>query len=329
MLLDAVRMYLTLLKILVPALIVVKALEMAGGIEWLGQLLGPVMAWVGLPAVLGVVWAATLMTNLVTGLIVFFEVIGDTSLTVAQITVLSSLMLIGHSLPVEGAVARRAGVPWTFTILLRVGGALLLGGFLHYLYSTTAVLQEPAAFAWEPDARPDTLIAWALSQVKTLAVVFIIILALLILLRALKRLGIERLIHLALAPLLKLLGIGQAAANVTVIGVLLGLSYGAGLVIRDVDSDVMTPRDSFLTLCFLGLAHSMIEDTLLMLVLGADLSGIFWARLVFAILAIAILARCLPDKRSAQGALQPAAFGEPSAEAAEEACKKAANEKVQ
>lgn len=37
---------------------------------------------------------------------------------------------------------------------------------------------------------------------------------------------------------LRVLGIGQSAANVTVIGVVLGLSYGAGLLIRDLDAGV-------------------------------------------------------------------------------------------
>src|SRR5699024_6133042 len=118
--------YFTLLKILVPALVIVKGLQMLGAVEWLGAVLSPLMGWLGLPDVMGVVWAATLLTNIFTGLVVLFEVAGDTPLTVAQATVLGSLLLVGHSLPVEGAVARRAGVPWSVTVLLRVGGALLL-----------------------------------------------------------------------------------------------------------------------------------------------------------------------------------------------------------
>ena len=38
--------------------------------------------------------------------------------------------------------------------------------------------------------------------------------------------------------LLRVLGIGQSAANVTVIGVALGLSYDAGLLIRDLNAGV-------------------------------------------------------------------------------------------
>jgi hypothetical protein len=42
---------------------------------------------------------------------------------------------------------------------------------------------------------------------------------------------------------------------------------------------------------FLCLSHSVIEDTLLIALLGAHLSGIFWARLLFTWIVIAILTR--------------------------------------
>lgn len=288
---DALSVYTTLLKVMVPALLIVKGLEWLGAIGWLGEVLSPLMGWLGLPDAMGVVWAATLLTNIFTGLVVFFEVAGDMSLSVAQVTVLGALMLVGHSLPVEGAVAKRAGVPWWVTLALRLGGALVLGGILHWVYATGGLLQETAEIAWRPAPVPEGPLAWGMAQLRTLAMIYLIILGLLLLLAVLRHLRLERLIHLALAPLLGVLGIGRSAANTTVIGFTLGLSYGAGLLIRDVDAGVMNRRDSFLALCFLGLCHSVIEDTLLILLLGADLTGVLWARLLFACLVIFAMAR--------------------------------------
>ena len=48
-----------------------------------------------------------------------------------------------------------------------------------------------------------------------------------------------------------------------------------------------------MSMAFLGLCHSLIEDTLLILLLGADLSAILWARLGFSLLVIAVLSRIL------------------------------------
>ena len=109
----------------------------------------------------------------------------------------------------------------------------------------------------------------------------------------LRYLGIEKAIHYLLSPLLRLLGIGKKATNIIVVGLTLGLSFGGGILIREAKSGDIDSKDIFLTIAFLGLCHSVIEDTLLMLLLGADLSAVLWARLVFGIVFIAILARLI------------------------------------
>lgn len=106
------------------------------------------------------------------------------------------------------------------------------------------------------------------------------------LLRILRRIKLEPLLHRFLTPPLKLIGIGPAAANVMVIGQVLGLSYGAGLLIRDVDKGTMCARDSYLALCFLGLAHSLIVA-----IMGANIIIYVVVRIVFAITVIAVLSR--------------------------------------
>ena len=290
---ESLRVYGVLLKIMIPTLIVVKVLQEFGAMQVIGSVLAPVMSLTGLPAELGIVWATTLLTNMFAGIVVFVGMAGDLSLTVEQVTVLGSLMLIGHSIPIEGAVARRAGVPWWITIALRVGGALVLGGILHIIYTRLNLLQEPATIVWNIADTDDSLASWVLAQIKTLIIIYFVILSLIVLLNTLRLLGLERIIHLGLVPVLRLLGIGRSAANVTVIGVALGLSYGAGLLIRDFDNGVMSRRDAYLALCFLGLLHSVIEDTLLIMALGADLSGILWARIIFAFIITGILARML------------------------------------
>lgn len=299
---DSLQVFVELLKVMLPALVAVKIAQTFGLVDSLGILLSPVMALLGLPAVLGIVWATALATNLFTALVVFFQMAGELSLTVEQVSVLGIILLLAHSLPVEGAVAKRAGIPWWTTITLRVGGAIVLGTAMHNAYSALDVYQMPAQFHWQPAQVDDTLLSWLMSQLHTLAIAFVIITALIALMRVLKALGIERLLHLMLAPFLRTLGIGKAATNVTVIGATLGLSYGAGLLIRDIDSGAMSRRDAYLSICFIGLAHSLIEDTLLILTLGADLSSILWIRLVFAFVVIALIARLTASPRSIRSA---------------------------
>lgn len=289
---DLFGVYLTLLKVMVPALVVVKVLDEFGATAWVAVVLSPLMALVGLPDEVAIVWAAAMLVNIYTGMVVFYDVVPQLGLNVAQVTVLGTLILVAHSLPVEGAVAKAAGASWRSTLALRLGGALVLGALLNLAYSLSGSLQQPAQLLWQP-AGPgdDSLLAWALAQAQMLVLILFVIAALMLTLRGLHAIGVERWMHAALAPMLRLIGIGREAGHVTVIGFTLGISFGAGLLIREARSGVLTRRDMFLTMAFLGLCHSVIEDTLLIVLLGADLSGILWARLAFALAVIAVLAR--------------------------------------
>ena len=100
-----------------------------------------------------------------------------------------------------------------------------------------------------------------------------------------------RLIHFLLAPVLRLLGIATAASNIIIVGLTLGLSFGGGLLINEARRGHIAGKDIFMSMAFLGLCHSLIEDTLLMLLLGADLSTIVFAGLAFSLLAILALSR--------------------------------------
>lgn len=288
---DAFASYLLLIRLMVPALVIVKALDMMGGTQLLAKLLEPVMRLVGLPAEVGIVWSAAMLTNIYTGLAIYADMSMDVPLSVAQASVLGTMILVAHALPVEGAVAKATGVPWAATLLIRLGGALLLGTLLHAWYSGTGSLQQTAVMLWRPESTDASLLAWALAQLRALVMIFVIIVALMALLRILKALGVERLMHAMLAPLLRVVGIGREASNVTIIGFTLGLSIGAGLLIREARTGALSRRDIFLTMAFLGLCHSVIEDTLIILLLGADLSAILWMRLAFAIVVTALIAR--------------------------------------
>ena len=291
---ESVAVYLSLLRILVPALVIVKALELTGLTRVIGHVLAPLMASIGLPDGASIVWAATMLVNLYTGMAVFVGLITSEPMTVAQVTVLGSLMVVCHSLPVEGSVARAAGVPLWFTFVLRAGAAWLFGWVLHVTFAAGGWFEQPVVPAWQPRAGDASLWQWGVDQLVTLALTYAIILALMVVLETLRALGVEALIHALLRPVLRLIGIGPDAANITVIGITLGLTFGAGLLIRDIRAGTLSRRDAMLTVCFLGLCHSLIEDTILVMLLGASPVGVLWARLVMALLVIGALARLPP-----------------------------------
>ena len=279
----------TLYKIMIPMIIVIKVFEEFGGIELLSQWLSPVMSLVGLPSEMGLVWATTLVTNMYAGLVVFIST--DVDLTVAQVSILGTLMLLAHSLPIEVAVAKKAGVGVVATLVTRLGGSLLMGWILHQIYQGGDLLNTPAKVIWRhaPVSDP-SYVAWAIDQLKSLAMIFVIIATLMTFLRLLKLLGIEKLMAILLKPILSVLGISREATNLTIVGITLGVSFGGGLLINEAKRGVISPRDIFVAMMLLNLLHSLIEDTLLILLIGADFMTIFWGRMVFAVTVIGMLA---------------------------------------
>ena len=283
----------SLMKIMIPALIIVRCIELLGWIGALGEMIQPVMLLVGLPGETGLVWMAAMMGNIYTGMAVFYQLGLAEQLSIAQVSVISSMMLIAHSLPVEVAIARAVGISLWFTLLLRIGGAFVFGYIAYQTHSGLALLQVPAPQLWQPETADTSWAAWFLTQGQTIVIAFAIIAALTLFLRILRVLGIERLIHFLLAPVLRLLGIATVASNIIIVGLTLGLSFGGGLLINEARRGHIAGKDIFLSMAFLGLCHSLIEDTLLMMMLGADVGTIVLARMAFSLLAILALSRLL------------------------------------
>jgi len=285
---DILNVTFTLFKVMIPILILIKIVEALGGIVLLSHLLGPLMQIVGLPDSMGLVWATTMLTNIYGGLIVLISI--DSTLTIAQASILGSMMLLAHSLPIEATIAKKAGVSLSATLLIRIGGSFLFGWLLHLTYQSTDSLTQPAQMLWSPEINQQSdIINWAIDQLQNLLMVFMVISALLFTLKILNVLGIEKLIAIILRPFLRLLGISPEATNITIIGATLGLSFGGGLLIHEAQKGHVPAKDVFTAIMLLNLLHSLIEDTLLILLIGADFNTIFWGRIIFSMLVIMLL----------------------------------------
>jgi len=292
---DALKLSLDLFKIMIPVIIVVKILKELDLIKYLAAPLGPVMTVVGLPAEMGLVWATAMLNNLYGAIIVLLSLVKDTPISTAQATVLCVMMLVAHTLPIELKIAQTSGPRLMFQALCRLSSALLLGWMLHIFYSRSGLLQQPVDILLRPEGQnvshKESLSLWALGEAQNLLSIFFIILGLFLLMRLLKKLRIIDAMNRMLSPVLKLMGIGPKASAITVIGLTLGISYGGGLIIHEARSGRVHKRDVFYSLTLMGLSHALIEDTLLMFMVGGRLSGVLWARLAFSLLAVTLLVR--------------------------------------
>lgn len=290
---NALQTSLTLFKIIIPVSIITRLLQEWGLIDYFGIILSPVMELVGMPGSLGLVWAAAIFTNIYSGMVVFASLAQGLELTVAQVSVLGTMILVAHSLPVELMIAQKSGARLPAILLIRILGALLLGWLLKTTYNLTGALQQPNQTLWIPPVVNPGWGAWALAELRNLVLIFIVIVALLALMELLKRLGIIEMMVKILGPALKLLGIGREAAPITIIGMTMGISYGGGLIINEARQGKVAREDLFASMTLMSLFHSFIEDTMLMVLIGGHLSGLLWGRLFFSLLVTMLFVRLI------------------------------------
>jgi spore maturation protein SpmB len=275
-----------LMKIMIPAIIATKILKELGGISYLSIILEPLMSFIGLPGSLGFVWAVALLTGPYSAVAVFAVLAPGLGLTVAQITVLCSAMLIAHSLPVELSISKKAGANLIPIALLRLVGAVVYAFLLNKIFLVLDLWQNQAVVFFKSTAGSENLQQWGVEQIQNLGLIILIIFCIFVIMRFLKTVGLLGLIERLLAPVLPFLGMGRHAAPVTVVGMIMGLGYGGALIIRETSTGKLNREEVFNSMALMGLCHGLVEDTLLMVAIGGKLAGILWGRIIFSLIVI-------------------------------------------
>ncbi|NSY47491.1 nucleoside recognition domain-containing protein [Agrobacterium tumefaciens] len=290
---ETLEIYWVLVRITVPIAILTELLSRMGAIEAVAPVFAPVMNLIGLPPELGLAWLTGMLVGIWGAVPLVFTLVPVSSLSVADVTVFSALILFAHGLPIEQKIIEKAGPGVIATTLLRIGGGLLYAFLLHHFLEVTGWLSAPVNPVWTAmGATPDWAdYFWGLGE--TMLSMLFILLVLSFGLEILRLTGVLALMMKALSPVLRLAGIRGEAEHLTAIGLFLGISYGAGLLIREAQSGAISPRQVFLSCVFMGFAHSVIEDTIVVMSLGADVYGVLVGRLVFAIVATAAIAALL------------------------------------
>ncbi|MEH3126628.1 nucleoside recognition domain-containing protein [Agrobacterium cavarae] len=290
---ETLEIYWLLVKITVPISVLTEVLSRLGLVEAIAPAFGPAMHAVGLPPELGLAWLTAMLVGIWGAVPLIFTLVPVSELSTADVTVFSALVLFAHGLPLEQKIIQKAGPGMVATTMLRILGGFVYALILHHLFQATGWLSAPVAPAWVPGAvTPDwSVYVWGLAE--TMLMMLVVLLLLSWSLEVLKITGILGLMMKGIEPVLRLAGIKGEAGHLTAIGLFLGISYGAGLLIREARSGVINPRQIFLSCVFMGFAHSIIEDTLLMVSLGADIYSALIGRVIFAIGATAALALVL------------------------------------
>lgn len=282
---DGVLVCKRLFPMIISVVVFVKILSELNLIQYVAMPLGPVMETMGLPVEFGLVWAATMLVNIYSGLALIPSILLMVpAMTVEQMTILGLIILIAHSLILETKIAGQCGLSMTFQVVLRLLAAWAAGVFVHYMCMVFGFWQEPATVLFEAKATTPTFLGWVLGECYNLVQIFVIVCAVMMCNRLINALRISDVVGYILSPVLRLLGISKQAVNIVIVGLVLGILYGSGVIIQAVKEGRINHTDAFSTMSLMSLAHALIEDTILLSLLGGSIWGLLGVRLVLAII---------------------------------------------
>ena len=293
---ETTKIFWILFKVILPVVIVIRVLELIGAIPFLAKFLEPLTSFIGIDGSLGLVWMAAILVNIYAGLAAFASLQAIFDYSVAETTILGLIILIAHSLPIEVAIAKKSRISWIFNLSFRFINAIVAGKILNLIFTKYELFSEPNQSVLQVPNELVSNFEWAILQIQNFFIIFIIIFFIISTINVLKAIGVwSFIIHIMKIPL-SYLGMSEKVANIILIGLTLGISFGGGFLIEESKKNNISKKDILLSLSFLSLCHSIIEDTILILLLGSHISGILFFRFIYTVIIILLMKILLETK---------------------------------
>jgi spore maturation protein SpmB len=266
-----------------PISLAVTLLAYSGALGWLAAWVRPGLQLLGLPGETAAPLIVAGALNIYSGI----AALGSIALTSREVTILAFFMLTVHNLPVEIAVQRRAGSSAWQILLLRLSFAVAGAAILNLVMPAGEAVRvaRGQAVASTPGLAA-MLAAWGAGSAWLIGKVLVLVVALMILERVLAEFGIARLLAKVFAPVLLVMGLPRRTAFLWITMNTLGLAYGAAVLMEEAESGTVPKEEIELLNRSAALCHSLLEDTLLFLAIGAWALWITIPRLVCAAAAV-------------------------------------------
>ena len=209
-----------------------------------------------------------------------------------QWTILGIFLGVCHSLPVESVIMKKLGISFLYSVTLRIIMAfvttlpiLLLPRSLFSGISDSTKSIQLASYSSISDMLIHALLGAAVLSIKIILLISVII----FIMDAVKR-----------SRFIQKYGERVSTSFSLLAGLLLGITYGAGILFKEADSGNLKRRDLLFIGTFLMICHSILEDALLFVLFGANYWVITLSRLFMAILVSFLLSRWFSYKEAAQ-----------------------------
>ncbi len=253
-------------KIIVPVSFVAALIQWSGWLSQLDFLLHPLMNLINLPA--AAAWPIIVaMTVSFYGAIAIMVVL---PFTIEQMTLIALFITIAHMLIVEGIVQHKSGLNIIKATLVRIGAAILAVLVVSQFFTDTGQsIGLPDSIAVHTPFI-EVLKVWAIDTLRLCGRVFVIIMLVMMLLYCSESLGWNKYLVRFFRPLMKILGLSDQAVMMWVTGAGFGLLYGSAVIIEEAKKGALTKEELEHLHISIGVNHSVVEETALLLALGIN-----------------------------------------------------------
>jgi hypothetical protein len=259
-----------ILKLVVPIYILADILYYYNTLSYISFIVEPFTSMLGLPAQTSLAIVSGIFLNLYAA--VAFAAPLD--LTPSQWSILAIFLGVCHSLVVESVIMKKLGISNIYSYGLR-----FLGGFSIAFLATfipdsyfSASLSNTTFTKTTYDSLSSLLIGSSSSAIILSIKIIALIVTLIFIMDFIKS-----------REFIKQSGKNVSKGFSLLVGIFLGITYGAGILIQEAKNGTISKDDLFFIGTFLMICHAIIEDTLLFVIFGADFTMVIVVRTIAAI----------------------------------------------
>ncbi len=270
-----------LIKVTTGISLAILLLKFFNILPWFSNLIQPLFNLAGLPGEAALAYVTGYFVNVYSAI----AVIATLDLDIRAITILSVMILCSHNIITETAVQKKTGSSAIRMVLIRTFSAFFLGFTLNLIMPGEVVKQAAAGLSEAP-ALIVLLKEWLYSTGEVIIKMTVLIITLSVLQRLLSEFGVIRWISKALRPLMTLFGLPAKCSFLWIIANILGLAYGAAVMIDEYNRGKVNKREIDLLNHHIGISHSNLEDLLLLASVGGMFLWMLLSRWVVSCLLV-------------------------------------------
>lgn len=282
---DAIKTSLGIFKIMLPVSLLVAILNYLGVVDRLSIFLQPISSLLGLSGQSVLVLLSGYLINTYSAIALMISL----ALPMKEIAILSAMILLSHTLPVELSIQKKAGGKMWLLFFIRVGSSIVTGVILNLLLPDsmeTLANQGLTTVAVAANSLLDVFKSWLLENVATITKIFIINIVINVVFKFLIKFQIIDKLSNLLKPIMFLFGLAKESAPYWLIANVIGLIYGAGILITaNENKDLEKEEISKLNVSICSM-HSIIQETANFLVLGVHIGILIIPRFITAVLTV-------------------------------------------